>query len=257
MRRRGGRPVRQGRIRFWFAGVLAVLVLIASGAAYREVGSELEDALNDPITLPVPLEEIPLEMDGWVGEDQEIPATTRSYMERNFADDFISRRYINEEAKLHADVYVVYCSSRPAGILGHQPRVCMPAHGWMHDGTTESEIILPAGREIPCLVHEFHRSSPVFQQVYTVHFYLWNGRITLSESEFSGIFKGRRLNLSGDPTRYVAQVQISSVHEHAAVEAAEAMVGTILEFLPDPNGYVEAAERLPHAATSRPSPAAR
>lgn len=233
---------RREMVRLWLAGFLAVAILIGGGAVYRVVGSELEEALNNPISLPVPLGEVPVEIAGWTGHEQEIPATTRSYMERNFADDFISRRYVNTSAGLHADVYVVYCSSRPAGILGHQPRVCMPAHGWGHGETTESEIVSTSGRRIPCLIHQFHRSSPAFQQIFTLHFYLLNGRITLSENDFSGFF-GRRPNLSGDPTRFVAQVQISSATEYAVRKAAEQMVDTIIRFLPDANGHVAAADR--------------
>ncbi len=66
-----------------------------------------------------------------------------------------------------------------------------------------------------------------------LNFYVLNGQITLNERDFSG-FWGRRPNLSGDPARYVAQVQISSTLEHSARSAAAEMADTLLAFLPGP-----------------------
>jgi hypothetical protein len=224
----------------WLAGTLAVLLLVAAGVAYRVVASELRTVLNTVIELPVPLRQVPLHIRDWTGEELPIPALTKVYMETNFADDFISRRYVNDRQRLWADVYVVYCSSRRGGILGHQPLVCFPAHGWIHDQTVSSQITSRAGRPIPCLVHEFHKPAPEYQQIVVLSFYVLNGQVTLREKDFSG-FLGRMPNLSGDPARYVAQVQISSTFEHFVRVAATDMVDTILSFLPDEHGNVGAA----------------
>jgi hypothetical protein len=238
--RRGTRP---GGTRVWAAGFLAVVLLVAAGVAYRIMASEIRTVLNTVVKLPVPLHEIPPRIEGWVGEELEIPAVTKAYMEANFADDFISRRYVNEEKGLWADLYVVYCSSRRGGILGHQPRVCFPAHGWIHDQTVPSEITSVSGRPVKCLVHQFHKPAPVYQQVVVLNFYVLNGQITLSEGDFSGFF-GRLPNVSGDPARYVAQVQVSSSLENSARAAAADMVDTILAYLPDRQGRVNAAESI-------------
>ena len=170
-----------------------------------------------------------------MGEDLEIPSTTAIYMKTNFADDYISRRYVNLAEGIWADVYVVYCSSKPAGIIGHQPRVCYPNNGWIRDSTETSEFTSRSGRPISCLVHRFHRPAPSYQEIVVLNFYVLNGKITLSEDEFSG-FWGRWPNIAGDPARYVAQVQVSSVFEHAARLAAADTADVILGFLPDQKG---------------------
>jgi hypothetical protein len=216
---------------FWLAGALAVVLLVATGVVYRVYASELKEALDKPIELPVPLSEIPMKIGDWAAEDLSIPTTTREYMETNFADDFISRRYLNAGENIWADVYVVYCASKPAGILGHQPRVCFPAHGWIWDETSTSEVELRSGRQIKCLIHQFHKPAPAYREVFVLSFWVLNGQITLSEREFSGIF-GRRPNISGDPARYVAQVQISSTVEHSARAAAKDIADVVLTFLP-------------------------
>jgi len=220
--------------------VVAFLLLVITGAAYRPLASRLEGDLIGQINLPIPLREIPLRVDGWVGEDLAIASTTDAYMRRNFADDYVSRRYVNAAQGLWADLYVVYCASLPAGILGHKPAVCYPNNGWVHDGTETSQVTSRTGHTVDCLVHRFHKPAPSFQEIVVLNFYVLNGQITVSEDEFSGPLS-RRPNIAGDPARYVAQVQVSSVLEHSARVAAAEMADLILTFLPDRNGQVRAA----------------
>ena len=231
-----------GKTPLWFVWFLAVLLLISAGVTYRVLASHLTTVLDTPITLPVPLSSFPLEVRSWTGRDLSIPTTTREYMERNFADDFVSRRYINSVTKAWADVYVVYCSSRPGGILGHQPLVCYPGHGWIHDSTESSQYISRAGRQVPCLIHRFHKPAPMNNQIVVLNFYILNGQLTTEENDFSGLL-GRRPNIAGDPARYVAQVQISSVLENSIRAAAKDMTDLILDFLPDEHGTVKAEIR--------------
>jgi len=219
----------------WFAGVVAMALLITAGITYRVGLAKIEDP--PAIELPVSLSEIPFEIGTWQGRDLEIPTVTVEYMQANFADDYVSRRYSRADEGIWADAYVVYCSSRPGGVLGHQPMVCFPAHGWIHDETIPSEFVSRSGRMIRCLVHRFHKPAPAYRRVVVLSFYVLNGQITLSEREFSGLL-GRRLNLAGDPARYVAQVQISSVLEHSARSLASDLADSILTILPDAEGNV-------------------
>ena len=225
----------------WSHCALAVLLLVSTGITYRVLASHFKYVSSNPISLPVPLSAFPSKIGNWVGMELTIPTTTKEYMEKNFADDFFSRRYVNTAANAWADVYVVYCSSRPGGILGHQPRVCYPAHGWLHDSTEPSQFTSRIGQQVRCLIHRFHKPAPVYEQTVVLNFYILNGQITTEEKDFSGLL-GRRPNIAGDPARYVAQVQISSVLENSIRTAAQDMADLILTFLPDRNGKVTAAQ---------------
>jgi len=87
-----------GKTPAWFIWILAVLLLVSAGIAYRIPAHHLKLLGEAPIALPVPLSDFPMQIGGWVGTELSIRATTREYMEENFADDFFSRRYVNSAA---------------------------------------------------------------------------------------------------------------------------------------------------------------
>jgi len=79
------------------------------------------------------------------------------------------------------------------------------------------------------------------QQTVVLNFYILNGQITADENDFSGPL-GRRPNIAGDPARYVAQVQISSVLENFVRTMAKDVTDLVLDYLPDQNGKVRVVE---------------
>jgi hypothetical protein len=222
----------------WVLCALAVITIIVSGAGYRVLANRFK-LTNAPIKLPIPLSAFPIEIGNWVGSELTIPATTREYMEENFADDFFSRRYVNSAEGIWADVYMVYCSSRPSGILGHRPGVCYPANGWQHQNTGRSQFVSKAGRQVNCLVERFRKNALAIGEVVVMSFYVRNGHITADESDFSGVFD-RKPNITRNPNSYVAQVQISSVLESSVKKAARDIIDHAVDFLPDENGKVRA-----------------
>jgi len=233
----------RGKAQVWLVWILAVMLLISAGITYRVLASHLKFVGDTPILLPIPLSDFPETVGNWRGKYLSIATTTKEYMRRNFADDFLSLRYTNSKAGVWVDVYVVYCSSRPGGILGHQPLVCYPAHGWISDGSERSQFGTLSGRQVPCLIHRFHRPGLGYDQTVVLNFYVVNGQIATDENVFSGPL-GRMPNIAGDPARYVAQVQISSTLESSIRAAARDMTDSILEFFPDSDGKVKATESI-------------
>jgi hypothetical protein len=240
---RGTLPTEKGSPRALvsvrLAAVLAFTLLIGAGIAYRVIESGLPDIWNNPITLPMPLSKVPMRIDPWTGEDVELATTTREYIKSRFGDDYVNRRYMNEEG-LRADVYIVYCSSYPSGLLGHRPGVCFPANGYIQEGTAKTQIETRSGQLIECLSQQFHKDG---QRVSVLSFYVLNGVPTAEERDFSGIL-GRLPNISGNPARYVAQVQISAGSEEVTKRAARDLVDKILTYLPDAQGCQQAAASL-------------
>ena len=221
--------------RFW---LLAMLLLVVSGIAYRVVAGRMQTVAGTRIELPIPLSEFPMEVGKWVGKDVPMSKTVQKVAGN---DDFFSRLYINETTGEWASIYVAY-TARPRTMLGHRPQVCYRAHGWVHDGTDNITTALASGREIPCLLHRFHRSGPSRDETVVLNFYLLNGKITDDESSFDGV-GWRTPNIAGNIARYAAQVQISSVLENSVRSAAREFSELIVEYFPDERGVVWIAEK--------------
>jgi EpsI family protein len=215
------------------------VLLVSAGVTYRILASSLERVVNRTIKLPVPLSDFPLQIGNWTGKDLSIPNTTKEYMEKNFADDYFSRQYINDTGDW-VNIYVVYCSSRPGGIVGHRPQVCYPGNGWIHDSTETDQFISWAGQKIPYLLHRFHKPE-MTDQVVVLNFYVLNGKLSADEDDFSSSI-WRRPNIAGDLAKYVAQVQVSSVRENSVKKMARDVADLILDYLPDQDGNVRAID---------------
>ncbi|HUW19297.1 MAG TPA: exosortase-associated EpsI family protein [Sedimentisphaerales bacterium] len=224
-------------IRYWSVCILAFVLLIVSGAAYRVIASHLKVITSTPIGLPVALSGLPFGVSNWAGKDVPIPQNIQRSAGN---DDFVNRLYVNKSNNEWANLYIAY-TARPRTMLGHQPRACYVGGGWVHDSTYASEVNSNKGRRIPCLIHLFHIPAPHYEERIVLNFYIVNGRITADESVFTGV-GWRTPNIAGDPARYVAQIQISSVLENSVREAAKDMVELVLDFFPDENGNVRATE---------------
>jgi hypothetical protein len=190
-----------------------------------------------PVKLPRQLAFFPMQYGDWIGEDAPISLSALR-VARN--DDYINRLYINNKNDEWANLYIAY-TAKPKNMSGHNPQKCYVGGGWVHDVTEESKVILDSGSEIPCLIHRFHRPTPSDESVVVLNFYVANGRVTNDEGVFSGV-GWRTPNINGDHARYVTQVQISSVSEAAVINAIKEMAVEILNFFPDVNGKVKAAD---------------
>lgn len=227
----------------WFAWVLALVLCMSAGIAYRVLASRSELVIGAPVTLPVPLTAFPKQIGHWVGEDVPIPDNIQRVAGN---DAFLNRLYSNKARNQWVNVYIAY-TAHPRTMLGHRPQICYVAGGWVHDGTQTSTVSSITGREIPCLVHRFHRPAPENEETVVLNFYIVNGQLTSDEGVFSGV-GWRTPNIGGDPARYVTQVQIASVLENSIRAAAAEMVGKILDFFPDENGKVNAAQYVGSAS---------
>lgn len=235
MRKSNGQPEY-----YKWLGIAGMLVLLVGGYVHRKVSAHINSGSTQS-KVSLNLQDFPKKIYGWDGNDLEIPATTVSYMRKNFADDYFSRRYINKDKHAYADVYVVYCTTRPASILGHKPEVCYVNSGWIQDAKAElKSFTTRSGKELPCLMHRFHRPAGNYAEVVILNFYVVNGSVLTDESEFAGLM-GRRPNIGGKEAKYVSQIQISSVYENNVLAIAHDMVDTLFEWFPNENGKVLSA----------------
>lgn len=225
--------------RFWLSWFLAIAALLSTGAIYRFVASRLRVITTTAVTLPVPLNNFPTEINGWTGEDVPINENIQRIAGN---DDYLNRLYINKSKNQFANIYIAY-TARPRTMRGHEPRECYSGAGWIHDVTNQSELVSLSGTTIPCLIHRFHKPAPETEEIVVLNFYILNGRLARSDRGFSGI-GWRSPNIEGDAARYVTQVQLVSIMENSVRLAATDMADLILDFFPDENNKVRAAEYI-------------
>jgi len=230
-------PFRMGKMPIIWVWILAVLLLVCSGATYRVLASRLKLIVDTPVELPVPLSAFPKQIGLWAGKDVPIPPN----IQRAAGNDaFLNRLFINKLSNQWANVYIAY-TAHPRTMMGHRPQICYVAGGWVHEVTELTKVTSSTGREIPCLLHRFRRPSPETEETVVLNFYIVNGQLTSDERVFSGV-GWRTPNINGNPARYVTQVQISSLFENSVRSAARDITERVLDYFPDENGKVRAIE---------------
>jgi len=230
-------PFRMGKMPIIWVWILAVLLLVCSGATYRVLASRLKLIVDTPVELPVPLSAFPKQIGLWAGKDVPIPPN----IQRAAGNDaFLNRLFINKLSNQWANVYIAY-TAHPRTMMGHRPQICYVAGGWVRESTELTKVTSSTGREIPCLLHRFRRPSPETEETVVLNFYIVNGQLTSDERVFSGV-GWRTPNINGNPARYVTQVQISSLFENSVRSAARDITERVLDYFPDENGKVRAIE---------------
>jgi len=213
-----------------------MVLLVVIGIGYRLVATKMKVIVSTQIKLDIPLSEFPIRIGRWIGRDVPISETVLKVAAN---DDFLSRLYVNESNNQWANVYIAY-TARPRTMLGHRPQVCYPANGWTHENTEHVKVISNSGRSIRCLLHNFQKSTPKTEEIIVLNYYIVNGRLTDDESVFSGL-GWRTPNIDGNPARYVAQVQISSLLEMSVRSLAKDSTDLALDYFPQENGKVKAS----------------
>ena len=206
------------------AVLISFLMLLAIGVFYRTFSAYLQKTLSSPVNLDRPLNGVPLSVGNWNGQDVPISLEILKVAQN---DDYVNRFYSNSNLRIYANLYIAF-SATPRTMLGHRPQVCYKGAGWILDEVVEKELISSKGKRFSCLVHKFHKD---YEEVYVLNYYILNGKITTSESGFTGIAL-RVPNIDGKIARYVAQVQISSKFQSSVETAAADFFDATMEFFP-------------------------
>jgi len=220
----------------WRPWAIVCVVLLACGAGYRVAMAKYHVRMAERVVLPVPLSVFPLTVGDWTGQDRPL---SREVEQIAGNDDYINRFYADGLTGEWAYFYIAY-SGNPRTMLGHKPEVCYVSAGWVHDSTEQSHLVLPDGSTLPCLVHSFHEPPPKSGAVCVLNYYVLNGVPTNNEGQFAGLLD-RVPNIEGNPARYVAQIEVSSVSEASVRKLAAATADEVLARLPDREGKVRAA----------------
>ena len=118
----------RGTASVWLVCFFTVILLVSSGIIYRILATHLKLIVDTPVKLPVSLTAIPKRIGPWIGKDVPIPPN----IQRAAGNDAsLKRLYTNEAGNYWVNVYIAY-TAHPRTMLGHRPRICYVAGGWIH-----------------------------------------------------------------------------------------------------------------------------
>lgn len=213
--------------RLYVYAVIAALLLLFSGWAYRKEAQRLHAFGRVKVLPEISFKYFPRTIDGWEGRDQPISDTVLRIAAN---DDYVCRNYRNVEKQLNASLYIAY-TCEPMRMLGHRPQICYPANGWILEATDTDHLTMANAVDTPVLIHRFYKPGLADEHIVVLNYYIVNGTVTADHAAISGLKWRRRRMPSGQPS-YVAQVQISSDGAAAAHELAQTLADQILFHLP-------------------------
>jgi hypothetical protein len=133
--------------------IALVVAVLAGSAGLRAWQASNATAASRVEAPPFPLEEIPLRIGDWVGEEGKLDSRTANTAG---ALDSISRTYLDPRTGVRLQVLVLY---GPAERLKfHAPTVCFPAAGFEQDGLRRPLAIPSGDREIPFLSVSYRKA---------------------------------------------------------------------------------------------------
>ena len=206
-------------------------LLVVAGTAYRLTATQINAISKPPIKLNAALVNFPLNVGNWSGSDIQISETVLKVAGN---DDYLVRKYVNSETGQSINLFISF-SARPSTMRSHKPENCYPGGGWIHDGSSETNVKLDSGRTLTCLMHRFHKPLPQSANVIVLNYYILDGRLVTNEDEFSAL-RYRMVSHTRNAKRYVTQVQISSSMGNSVISATSEFSDLILKCFPGTNG---------------------
>jgi EpsI family protein len=212
--------------------LVAVVLLGASGAAYRAAAARFGRAPGGVVLERGTLNKLPLQIGDWVGVevsmDEQIVRATDT-------DDHVNRTYVQRRRDRQVVLWIAY-GIRLRDLMPHRPEVCYTSSGWSVDGTKAMDLAMEDGGTLPCRILRFQRGGLGSGDITVLNYYLVDGEYCADVS----LLRSTQWRRGEEKVRYAAQIQIASssgfgleANEEAvrafAVASAEAIRTVIAE----------------------------
>ncbi len=184
------RPNRQPAI---IGAMAASLLMLAFGLSHRVLAWRLVAPTSTTAIAPDLLEQLPMQIGGWVGEDVPLD---EAIVRRTDTDAHVNRRYSRGAESVSA---YVGCGARTRDMMTHRPEVCYIGAGWTLTGRQSRDLPLSDGSTLPCTIFEFSRGVLETTKITVLYYYIVDGEYCRNLSDWQYRFWS---------VGYVAQVHI-------------------------------------------------
>jgi len=148
---------------FATAGILLAGIVLLHGVSHGE-----------PVPLRQPLGQLPMAMNGWLGQDDPLEARIVTALGVN---DYVNRSYISGGGP-PVGLYVGYYQSQRTGETIHSPKNCLPGAGW--EPVRAGRLTIPMFAAPAIVVNEFLVEKGAAQYL-VLYWYQAHGRVIASE----------------------------------------------------------------------------
>ena len=144
-------------------GTLVAGIVLLHGASHGE-----------PLPLRQPFVQLPLAMDGWLGQDDPLEGRIISALG---VSDYVNRAYTGGGGQ-RVDLYVGYYQSQRTGDTIHSPKNCLPGSGW--EPVRAGRLTIPM-TGMPAIVVNEYLVEKGLTQYLVLYWYQAHGRVIASE----------------------------------------------------------------------------
>ena len=206
------------RARFFITvGTLVAGIVLLHGVSHGE-----------PVPLRQPLRQLPMAMDGWLGQDESLEARTVTALG---VSDYVNRVYMSSGGQ-PVDLYVGYYQSQRTGETIHSPKNCLPGAGW--EPVRAGRLTIPMAAAPAVVVNEYLvEKGPA--QYLVLYWYQSHGRVIASE------YSGKAFLVFDAITRNrtdAALVRVLTSTRNGEDQARTHVVGFVQELYPRLNTFI-------------------
>ncbi len=176
----------------------ALVALVTIGLLRANpANTERVDTYHDAIARLIL--EIPLDVDGWIGQEVPLPQSATNLLRPNA---WVARQYVNTDLGAKATLLIVQCRDA-RDMAGHFPPICYPANGWLTPDDATTPLVQVSGHAMRR--YAFHRVAARVERDITVYniFALPTGEMTASMEDVRRLSADYEYRLLG-----AAQIQI-------------------------------------------------
>ncbi|MGB9406582.1 MAG: exosortase C-terminal domain/associated protein EpsI [Terracidiphilus sp.] len=152
-------------LRFW----TAVLLLVGTALLLHTRSSTDRNPFSEPLA------QLPGNIDGWQGSNQEIDKETLDVLG---AGDFLSRIYSRDAQTAPIGLFIGYFPTQRTGRSIHSPKHCLPGAGWVFESSNYVNLADVNGK--PHRVGEYIITNGAARQ-FVIYWYQAHGRSIANE----------------------------------------------------------------------------
>lgn len=186
--------------KLWAASLVAVVVLLGTGGAYRLLAARYASIAGSAPIAPDALRQLPLTIGSWKGEEVEL---NQRIIQATDTDAHVSRVYQKTAGMERVSLWIAF-GERFRDLMPHRPEVCYPGAGWVLNDVETYEFPTTDNQSVESRILEFHRGVLQDQRVAVLNFFILDGEFLPDVSGLRAQARAFRRDAS-----YVAQIQIA------------------------------------------------